>query len=567
MNRRSPFRLLALAAALSCSLPLSAAKFTAAAEPKTAFMFQDAGDSAGLFPAVAEIAGHGCGWGDVNGDGFPDLYVGTFGGMPYKSKSNQLFINKGGKFVKDEQPALQITGRANGAIFVDFDNDGDLDLYATNHAINSKKPETSHFMQPNTLFRNDENGKFTDVSKESGACVEGMACRSTSALDYDGDGLLDLLVGECFFQGGKSRTKLYRNEGKLKFKDVTKEVGLPDEITGFGVAAGDVNGDTRPDIFVSGRHHGNRLFLGSKAGKFEELPAANADFSWASFKDGDDTTCGVTFGDVNRDGLTDIVVGSHFSKPWFVGGIGVRLYLNRGVTGGLPKFEDVSQQVGLVGLPLKSPHVEIQDFDNDGWPEIYTSIVKFAENRPYPVIFKNNGVKDGLPQFATDALAVNDFPTEEDTKISGSGKFFEKMEAEKKIVYSAPGPTCDYDRDGKIDMFLPNWWTGLRSLLLKNETASGNYLDVTVQGKGKTNLQGIGSTVRIYEAGKLGQKEALLGQREIAVGFGYASGQEAAAHFGLGKATTCDVEVILPNDGGTLKAAGVAANQRLKVAQ
>jgi hypothetical protein len=536
-----------------------------AAEPKTNFQFQNAGSEAGLFPAVAAIAGHGCGWGDVNGDGFPDLYVGTFGGTPYKSKSNQLFLNVGGKFTKDEQSSLQITGRSNGAIFVDLDNDGDLDLYTTNHAIGSKKPETAHFQQPNALFRNDDKGKFTDVSQDSGACLAGMACRSACVVDQNGDGLLDLLVGECFFQGGKSRSRLYRNLGGLKFRDVSKEVGLPEELTGFGVAAGDVNGDTRPDLFVSGRHHGNRLFLATEDGKFEELPKANGDFSWDNFKDGDDTTCGVALGDVNRDGLVDIVVGSHFSKPWNVGGVGVRLYLNRGVNKGVPSFENVSEQVGLVPLPLKSPHVEIQDFDNDGWPEIYTSIVKFANNRPYPVIFKNLTTKPGMPKFATDSLSVNDFPTEDDKKIAASGKFFEKMEAEKKIVYSAPGPTCDYDRDGKLDMFLPNWWVGLDSLLLKNETTGGNWLDVTVLGSGKTNHQGIGSIVRVYEAGKSGQPEALLGQREIAVGFGYASGQEAVAHFGLGKAETCDLEITLPHQGGVLKQAGVNANRRIVV--
>lgn len=541
------------------------ATFASAAEPASVFKFKDAGDEAGLFPAVAEIAGHGCGWGDVNGDGWPDLYVGTFGGLPYKSKSNQFFLNKGGKFTKDEQPSLQITGRSNGAIFVDFDNDGDLDLYTTNHAINSKKADTAHFMTPNALFRNDEKGKFTDISMECGACPEGMACRSSCALDYDGDGLLDLLVGECYFQGGKSRTKLYRNDGKLKFKDVTKEAGLPEELTGFGVAASDMNGDTLPDVFVSGRHHGNRLFLGTKDHKFTELPKENGDFSWDTYQSGDDTTCGVALGDVNRDGLVDIVHGSHFGTPWRGAGIGVRLYLNRGVKDGLPKFENVSEQVGLVPLPLKSPHVEIQDFDNDGWPEIYTSIVKFAEGRPYPVIFKNGGNKNGLPQFACDALAANDFPTAEDKAIASSGKFFDKMEAEKKIVYSAPGPTCDYDRDGDLDMFLPNWWVGLRSLLLKNETAQGNWLDVIVTGNDKTNRQGIGAVVKVYEAGKLGQKEALLGQREIVVGVGYASGQEAVAHFGLGKGEKCDIEVTLPHGEGKLTKKDVAANQRLMV--
>jgi hypothetical protein len=112
-------------------------------------------------------------------------------------------------------------------------------------------------------------------------------------------------------------------------------------------------------------------------------------------------------------------------------------------------------------------------------------------------------------------------------------------------------------------MFLPNWWVGLRSLLLKNESAGGNWLDVTVQGKGKVNRQGIGAVVRIYEPGKHGQKEALLGQREIAVGYGYASGQEAAAHFGLSKLDKCDIEVILPHGQGKVEKKGVAANQRL----
>lgn len=550
---------------LAAALLLCGSHFAQAAEPASVFQFKDAGDEAGLYPAVAEIAGHGCGWGDANGDGWPDLYVGTFGGLPYKSKSNQFFVNRNGKFVKDDQPSLQITGRSNGAIFVDFDNDGDLDLYTTNHAINSKKAETAHFMTPNALFRNDEKGKFTDISKECGACPEGMACRSSCVLDYDADGLLDLLVGECFFQGGKSRTRLYRNTGNLKFQDVTKEVGLPEENTGFGVAAGDVNGDGLPDVFVSGRHHGNRLFLGTKDHKFSELPKENGDFSWNSYQSADDTTCGVTLGDVNRDGLVDIVHGSHFGTPWRGEGIGVRLYLNRGVKDGLPKFENVSEQVGLVPLPLKSPHVEIQDFDNDGWPEIYTSIVKFAEGRPYPVIFKNNGVKNGLPQFTCDALAANDFPTADDKAIASSGKFFDKMEAEKKIVYSAPGPCCDYDRDGDIDMFLPNWWVGLRSLLLKNETAGGKWLDMTVTGSGKTNRQGIGAVVRVYPAGKLGQAEALLGMQEISVGRGYASGGEAAVHFGLGQLEKVDVEVTLPHSQEKLTKKDVAANQRLSL--
>lgn len=431
-----------------------------------------------------------------------------------------------------------------------------------------------HFSAPNALFRNEGGGKFTDVSPGSAVCPADFPARSAAVLDFDGDGLLDLLVGECYFQGGKSRSRLFRNLGGMKFEDVTQKVGLPEKITGFGVAAADVNGDGWPDIFLAGRYHGNRLFLNDGKGRFREVPASHAEFQWKYTGGGDDTACGVCIGDVNRDGLPDILVGHHFSHPWHQthgGGVPIRLYLNRGVKDGFPVFEDVTEKVGLKPLPMKAPHVEIQDFDNDGWPDIYISIVKFAGGKPYPVIFKNMGIKDGLPRFQEDALGVNDFPTEDDKKLPGSGPFFDKMEREHKIVYMAPGPSADYDRDGRLDLFLGNWWVKQRSLLLRNETPSGNWLQVQVSNGDRkpsesVNRMGIGSLVRVYPAGKLGQADALLGAREISVGYGYASGQEAIAHFGLDKLETCDVEVILPHGKGRLERKGLKANQRVTIA-
>jgi hypothetical protein len=542
-----------------------------AAEPaqQHAFVFRDVGDEAGLFPGVAGIAGHGVGWGDVDGSGYPSLYVGTFGGAPYGSKPNQFFRNVKGKFQLDDQKHLQIMGRASSAVFADFDNDGQLDLYVSNHAIDGKAYKEPHFATPNALFRNLGDGKFIDVSANSGVCPPDFPARSVAVLDYDGDGLLDLLVGECFFQGGQSRTRLFRNLGGMKFEDVTRKVGLPEKLTGFGVAVADVNGDGWPDIFVAGRHHGNRLFINDGKGHFREVPPTHTNFQWKYTDTPDDTACGVCIADVNRDGLPDILIGQHFDRPWYTGGVPVRLYLNRGVKDGFPVFEEVTEKVGLKPLPMKAPHVEIQDFDNDGWPDIYVSIVKFKDGKPYPVIFKNMGVKDGMPRFHEDVLAVNDFPIEEDRKMADVGKFFEKMEREKKIVYMAPGPSADFDRDGRLDLFLANWWVKSRSLLLRNETPSGNWLQVAVQGnkdKG-VNRMGIGSGVRIWPAGKLGQARELLGSREISVGYGYASGQEAIAHFGLGKVEECDVEVILPHGKGRLERKGVKANQRLTLAQ
>jgi len=103
------------------------------------------------------------------------------------------------------------------------------------------------------------------------------------------------------------------------------------------------------------------------------------------------------------------------------------------------------------------------------------------------------------------------------------------------------------------------------SLLLRNETDGGHWLEVCVQTRGQVNRMGIGSRVNVYEAGRLGEADALLGSREIAVGFGYASGQEAIAHFGLGDRGHCDVEVILPHGMGTLTLAKIAVNRRVTV--
>lgn len=527
------------------------------------FVFRDVGEEAGLFPHVAAIQGHGAAWGDIDGDGWIDLYVGTF--HTPESKANMLFRNEQGKFRLDEQPTPRISGRTTGVVFADLDNDGDLDLYlgsmpgpeGSRLAERSGRP-----IRGNCLFRNDGDGQFTDVSQGNGACPEAFGGRSVTVLDYDGDGLLDLLSGEDPFPGynGSMTTssRLFRNLGKLQFRDVSREVGLTEDVPGLGVAVGDVNGDTWPDFFLASSEGGNILFLNDGQGKFSEMPGSREIFAWAG-TGGDNMVCGACFGDVNRDGRLDLVLGQHFSDPW-VTPVRERLYLNRGDT-----FEDVTEKVGLVPLPLKGPHVEIQDFDNDGWPDISVSLVKFADGKPHPLIFRHLGLRDGLPQFQEYALGVNDFPTAEDQAIKRSGTMFDKIIQEKKIIYMAPGPTGDFDRDGRLDMFLPNWWVEAPSLLLRNETPSGHWLDVRVTGPEGVNRMGIGSRVNVYPAGKLGEASALLGSREIATGYGYASGQPTIAHFGLGEIESVDVEVILPHGKGTLTQKGVRANQVIDI--
>src|SRR5262249_8221307 len=135
------------------------------------------------------------------------------------------------------------------------------------------------------------------------------------------------------------------------------------------------------------------------------------------------------------------------------------------------------------------------------------------------------------------------------------------------IIYMAAGPTADFDRDGRLDIFLANWWVESRSLLLRNETPAGNWIQVQVEGTKGVNRMGVGSKLRVYPAGKPGGAAALRGCREIACGFGWCSGQEAVAHFGLGKEANVDVEVTLPHGRGLLTRKNVAANQRILIQQ
>ncbi len=100
-----------------------------------------------------------------------------------------------------------------------------------------------------------------------------------------------------------------------------------------------------------------------------------------------------------------------------------RLYLHRGFKDGSPLYEDVSRLAGLQPLPMKSPHVELQDFDNDGWPDLSTTIVKFLAGKSHPLIYKHTGVQNGMPKFTETTMAVNDFPTAEDQQIGRDGCF------------------------------------------------------------------------------------------------------------------------------------------------
>jgi len=466
--------------------------------------FIDETKDAGLVDALAGMMGHGGAWGDFDGDGKVDLFVGGFCDRPNSEYApakapvpSRLFRNKGdGTFELTGQ--VEMHARTSGALFVDLDGDGLLELYVSNNAKakggKTDEPQKSATTRHSSLHRLHQ-GKFIEVPGCAAAPPTIFTSRNVGVLDYDGDGQLDLLVVEDKFTKAP-RSALLRNKGKLAFEDVTGAAGIPQDLFGLGLAVGDVNGDGRPDFFIA---HSNRLFI-NEGGKFVEYKSDVFDHHPT---DGEDWPCGAVFADLNRDGRPDLVVTAHHE------GARNRIFLGDGKGG----FRDITKEAGLGDVvPTKCPHVEVQDFDNDGWPDIYTSAAWMDGDRVVPLIYRHTGVKDGIPRF--EPIRPIKAP----------------------MVYYPAGPTADYDGDGRLDIFLINWFAGRRCTLLRNESPKRHWIDVRIANK----TMGIGAKIRIGEQ-----------VQELNIGYGYASGQTATCHFGLGDAAEVEVEIVV--DGKTIK--------------
>jgi hypothetical protein len=231
-------------------------------------------------------------WGDYDGDGWIDLLAGA----TQAEKPSALFHNIGGKKFVDvaAEVGLTLPGRSSRQNnWIDYDNDGDLDLYATNR------------MGPNKLLRND-SGKFVQVFADGGPTV----FRSTVGacwLDYDKDGDLDVFLAN---QSGKADS-LYRNDGTA-FVDVAPQLGMDQPARsaddgGVGCAIGDYDNDGNLDIFVPNYGH-NTLWKGDGNGGFVNVATAMGVGI-------ENHAVGAAWGDYDNDGYLDLSVMSYEGPP------------------------------------------------------------------------------------------------------------------------------------------------------------------------------------------------------------------------------------------------------------
>jgi len=159
-------------------------------------------------------------------------------------------------------------------------------------------------------------------------------------------------------------------------------------------------------------------------------------------------------------------------------------------------------------------------------------------------IYRNKGVVNGIPLF--------DAPL--NAGFGGS------------LGYWAGGSFADFDRDGRIDFFGPEWWPVDHSVLLRNVTPGAeNYIDIKPEFKKGPNRNGIGAKVEIFKAGSLEKPEGRLGTHIISVANGYSSGYEAIAHFGVPDNEKIDIRVTMPCSGQTYTATNVKRNQLFKL--
>jgi enediyne biosynthesis protein E4 len=555
-------RFVAFAAALLNAHIALAARFDAGSFPVT---FVDVTERAGLAKPtvyggvdqkryIVETNGCGIAFVDFDDDGWLDVFVlnGTrFEGFGASAPpTNRLYRNnRDGTFADvTAKSGLASTGWASGVCVGDYDNDGRDDLFVT-------------YWGQNVLYRNNGDGTFADATRKAGlASAETRWGSGCTFVDYDRDGDLDLFVANylvldlkttpepgkgsnCFWKGipvncgpkglPAGTNIFYRNDGKGVFADVSESSGVGKVRGRFAMTAvvTDYDSDGWPDVYVACDSTASILYRNNRDGTFTDVAL---EAGCAYNEDGQaQAGMGVAVGDYDGDGLLDIFK-THFADDLPV------LYKNTG----RKFFVDASRAAGFEIGKYVQWGTGFVDFDNDGWPDIL-----IATGNVYPEVEKH----------------VKEYPYRGPRLVYrnlGNGRFRD-VSAECGPAIQSPRSSLgcafgDFDYDGDVDALLMNMNESPQ--LLRTDTAPGNnWLTVKLRGV-KSNRSAIGARVRVA-TGPHVQSQEVTSQSS------YYSVNDLRLHFGLGPSAKADwIEIRWPN-GQSERVENVAANRFVTVVE
>jgi len=471
------------------------------------------------------------------------------GKLPDKSDpkfSNRLYHQSSNGTFTDVTEKAGLTGVPQnhydmGVAVGDYDNDGFEDIYVTGFG-------------GNTLYHNNGDGTFTDVTKKAGVAASGW---NTSAgfLDYDNDGKLDLFVtryvdwtfktnrycGEekpgyrayCHPDNYEGVTSiLYHNDGNGTFTDVSEKAGIAKSIgKGLGVSFADYDGDGFTDIFVANDSVQCFLFHNNGNGTFSEVGL----FKGVGYNEDGKTFAGMgtDFSDYDNDGLPDVIVTDLSNERYM-------LFRNNGDG----SFRDVTNQSGVGGATLAFAgwSTRFFDYDNDGWKDLFVAqshvmdtIEKTAPNLRYmqpPLLLRNQ---------------AGHF-----SRVS-PGEAFRKEWAGRGAAFG------DLDNDGDVDVVVSN--AGQYAYVLRNDGGNRNqWLGIATIGT-KSNRDGIGARVKVVSASGLTQYFT------VNTAVGYLSASDKRLIVGLGSDATAKLVEIRWPSGTIQRLENVKAGQFLRVTE
>ncbi len=524
----------------------------------------------------------------------------TFVEIP-PSKSGITWVHDNGR--SDARHLPETCG--GGGLFFDFDNDGWLDVYLVNSG-------PSDFYSPktpirNALYRNNQDGTFTDVTEKAGvACGKmGHFGMGAAAADFDGDGWQDLYVTNY------GENVLFRNNGDGTFTDVTKIAGVGAPNWSTCATWFDYDNDGKLDLFVSSfvqYSATGSVFCGdNKQGRryyciprvFKPRPSflfhndGNGKFTDVSKTSGIANALGKSFGavatDVNNDGWLDLFVANDTTAN--------HLFINKGNG----KFEEIGLASGVgysdAGSPRSGMGVDAADYDGDGWQDLFVANIdqelfslyrnekdltftdqageigqatrllsgwglKFFDydNDGDPDLFLANGHPDDMVETQAARVKYKE-PLVMFENLNGR---YKNVSAQSGDVFKKDFPARgasfgDFDNDGWIDVLIIN--NGEAPVLLRNQGGSGhNWIGLNlVAGKG-SNPGAVGAIIT-WTAG--GVKRSRLKTS----GGSYLASHDPREVLGLGKATKLDSLEIKWPSGKVDKLTDLPINQYIKIVE